>query len=244
MAISLAKSEKSKFSDLKPGEKMKNTVMIDVHGQCTCNCVSNVYDYISENIRITFAADSYDSPQIEVEFEVGGDIETHDLEIENGLAVYDFPLTNFDKSPFINFRYLDGEKVGTWFTLRCTQGGTVPNNHTLRVFKSGDTNFIANYVVIYDFSSAMTYNDEDFIIKELSATTSAAVKSEPVSVKNELSIKDVKSIIVQATAAGVPTDIGFIYEDNTGKNYEVAFNADGKLAKFGDITIDWQVNTE
>ena len=215
---------------------MRNIVTFDVRGECNCVFVSNVFDWSSENIILTFEADSYTSPKIEVEFGVGGNIETHDLTVENGLAIYDFPLTNFDKSPFIYIRYLDGEKVGTWFRFNCTQGGTIPNNHTCKVLKNGETIFNVYYVVIYNISSNMTYNKDDFIIKNITTTTDTET-TETAGDTSELSIKDVKSIIVQTTTAGTITDVGFVYEDNTGKNYEVAFNADGKLAKFGDITF-------
>lgn len=208
---------------------MKNTVIFDVRGECQCACVGNVFE--SNTNTINFAFESNDYNEAKYEIMVGESSTFCDLSVENGVAVGVFDwaaIFDVDNPPkTCQIRYVDGDKVGTWFTWSLTTT-TVPVGmieagfRTLRVDKTGNTSFEIKFVAS-ELKPVSTANPDDFTVSD----------------DGEISLKTVTGINATKNADDQITSVEFVYEDETAEMYSCTYNDDGDLTKFGDIVIDW-----
>lgn len=207
---------------------MKNTVIFDVRGESLCTCVSNIYERGNNTIILTFESDSYNDPKFEIEN--GGSSTFYDLSVENGVAIGEFNWREiFDVDnppPYCFIRYVDGEKVGTWFTWALSNA-TVPDGmiasgfRTLRVFKTTSTNFEIKFMPS-ELLPVSAANPDDFDVDD-----------------GEISLKNVTDINVTKNSDDQVTSVEIVYEDETAETYECKYNADGDLISFGDISVNW-----
>lgn len=208
---------------------MKNIVIFDVRGECSCACVTNIYERGVNTIVLTFEADSYANPKFEIM--VGESSTLHDLSVENDVAygVFDWKsVFSVDNPPSsCQIRYVDGDKVGTWFKWSLTTT-TVPIGmiesgfRTLRVFKTSITNFEIQFVssALVPISAA---NPDDFDVDD-----------------GEISLKNVTDINVKKNSDDQITSVEIVYEDEIAETYVCKYNTDGDLISFGDIAVNWE----
>lgn len=203
---------------------MRNLITIDVFGECACACVANIYD-ASNVILIVFENRSYTAPKIELSY---NDTTTvYDLEIVNGFATFTFPFAEiFSKTTECDFRFVDGEKVGRWFTIWNLYGAVVPAKKTLKVARAYEYAFSCGYHAIAPETPVTAYDPDDFEINE----------------DGELSTIDPPTVlrIAVTDTRGLITNIRVRYSDDTESSNDCIYDEDtGKLIKFGDLPIDW-----
>lgn len=211
---------------------MRNLITIDVFGECACACVANIYD-ASNVILIVFENRSYTAPKIEISY---NDTTTvYDLEIVNGFATFTFPFTEiFSTTTECEFRFVDGEKVGRWFTIWNLYGAVVPAKKTLKVARAYEYAFSCGYHAIAPETPVTAYDPDDFEIDE----------------DGELSLKDPEESaavekIIATDKGGIITNIRVQYSDKTESSNDCKYDEDtGKLIKFGDLPIDWSFINE
>ena len=203
---------------------MKNIVIFDVRDNSSCVCVANIFVKNDNTINLAFEAAAYENPKIEVSV---NDVSTfYNLTVSNGVATIVFPYYRIftDDITTCKIRYVDGEKVGTWFTLFLSGAPTDPGYRTLKVLKDTNTTFTIKWVA-----------------SELKQVSVANPSQFNVSDDGEISLKEVK--VESVTAAKNDKDqvtlIGINYDDGTSSINQCVYNADGDLVQFGDIEINW-----
>ena len=205
---------------------MQNIVNFDVRDYFACSCVANIFNG-SENINLFFEADTYNAPQLEIS--IIGDTTTttvYDLEVVNGLAVYNIDHTIFKKSEQLAIKYIDGSKIGTTFYFNKT-AETYSKHKTMRVKKMSDDTFKIEFITNYkrDISDL---SFDDFEVDE----------NGEVKVKSPIEIKATKT-------NGVVSNVTLIYKKATEteqadeKSYKCTYDTNGNLIEFGNLPITW-----
>lgn len=206
---------------------MRNIIRIDVFGVCSCALVANINDW-TNSIQIMFENDAFNNPTVEIL--VGETTTTYDLEVVNGVAVFNFPFSIFTTTTRCKFRYVDGDKIGSWFTMINIDGGSIPFTKTLKVIRLSEYDFRVLLFNLYE-TPVTSYNPDDFTISddgELSLTDGATVTQ-----------------IIATDKGGRVTNVKLKYSNDTESSNDCKYDDDtGKLIKFGDLPIDWSYITD
>lgn len=206
---------------------MRNVLTFDVRGECSCACVGAFYDG-SEKIKLIYEADSYTAPTVKV---TGGyndetiDPITIDLTVENGFAVGEFPIAEtIEKYPMwtYSFQYIDGEKIGTTFTLSFGGAGSFQKStySSLYVTYGGDLAFKWRYISTIPTTR---YSNSTFDTDEETG---------------EITLKTAKKITAEMTGDTI-TKITIMYDDDTSNTYSCGYDTDGRLTQFGSLPITY-----
>ena len=206
---------------------MRNIIKIDVFGVCSCALVANINDW-TNSIQIMFENDAFNNPTIEI---LNGETTTtYDLDVVNGVAVYDFPLSNFTKPNRYQFRYVDGDKIGSWFTMINIDTVTILFTKTLKVIRLSEHDFRTVWVNLYE-TPVTSYDPEDFTVSD----------------DGELSLKDNANVsrIIATDKGGKVINVTLKYDNDTQSSNDCTYDNDtGKLIKFGSLEIDWSYITD
>ena len=211
---------------------MKNIVIFDVRGESICACVANIFENQINTINLTFEAETFENPKIEILTQSGSTF--YDLSVKNGVAVGEFPWNEIfgdtSTATTCRMRYVDGEKVGTWFIWSLSKT-TVPAGMIeagYRTLKVSKRIYLGNTVF-----------DINWVASELKQVSGANPSDFSVSDDGEISLKKVESVTAAKNDNDQVTLIGINYDDGTSSINQCVYNADGDLVKFGDIDINW-----
>ena len=211
---------------------MKNIVIFDVRGECSCACVANIFENQSNTINLTFEAETFENPKIEVLTQ--SESTFYNLSVENGVAVGEFPWNDIfgdtSTTTTCRMRYVDGEKVGTWFIWSLSKtsvpaGMIEAGYRTLKVSKRiylGNTVFDINWVA-----------------SELKQVNGVNPSQFNVSDDGEISLKEVENVTAKKNENDQVILIGINYTDGTSSINQCVYDSDGNLISFGDIDIIW-----
>src|SRR5574344_124274 len=121
-------------------EEMKNVIIADVNETCRCDCSENIHNGTNV-INMLFKASESTTPQIEILVEQP-DVEevtyTYDLTFVDGYSVYTIPAAYYLGGGTMSVRFIDGEKICTWFVFHCCKctAEEIPADRTLIVSKT------------------------------------------------------------------------------------------------------------
>ena len=211
---------------------MRNSVVFDVCGESICACVANIFENQSNTINLTFEAETFKNPKIEILTQSGSTF--YDLSVENGVAVGEFPWNDIfgdtSTTTTCRMRYVDGEKVGTWFIWSLSKttvpAGMIESGY--RTLKVSKRMYLGNTVF-----------DINWVASELKQVSGANPSQFNVSDDGEISLKEVESITAKKNENDQIILIGINYTDGTSSINQCVYNADGDLVQFGDIDINW-----
>ena len=211
---------------------MKNIVIFDVRGESICACVANIFENQSNTINLTFEAETFKNPKIEILTQSGSTF--YDLSVENGVAVGEFPWNDIfgdtSTTTTCRMRYVDGEKVGTWFIWSLSKttvpAGMIESGY--RTLKVSKRMYLGNTVF-----------DINWVASELKQVSGANPSQFNVSDDGEISLKEVENVTAKKNENDQIILIGINYTDGTSSINQCVYNADGDLVQFGDIEISW-----
>ena len=209
---------------------MRNIIKIDVSGECACACVSNVYDG-SDTFKIAFDAAEYAAPQIEIQ--VNSTTTAYNLEIVDGLAVHNFDYSVFNSVTACKFRYVDGEKLGTWFQILGIYGGTIPAKKTMCVVRVNDFMF-SMYFSATATAPVVSYDPDVFDVTDDGELTLNDELSKKI---DEITTANVTGITVTTDTDDTITNVTLAYDDGTSTSNACKYDSDGNLIQFGDLSI-------
>ena len=211
---------------------MKNIVIFDVRGESICACVANIFENQINTINLTFEAETFENPKIEILTQSGSTF--YDLSVKNGVAVGEFPWNEIfgdtSTATTCQMRYVDGEKVGTWFIWSAPKT-TVPTGMIAagyRTLKVSKRIYLGNTVF-----------DINWVASELKQVSGANPSQFNVSDDGEISLKEVESVTAKKNENDQVTLIGINYTDGTSSINQCLYDSDGNLISFGDIDINW-----
>lgn len=202
---------------------MKNIIVFDVRGECSCACVANILENDANNIILTFEDDSYSNPKFEIKSSTG-ESTLYNLTVVNGMATGEFNWGEIlqSENSYCQMRYADNDKIGKWFNWQLSTTTTGIDYKSLRVYKENDTTFSIK-----------------FIASQLTPVNSADPNDFDVDENGVMSLKSVSSINAVKNSNKKIGSIEFIYENGTSETCNCTYNSDGDLTTFGSITIDW-----
>ena len=211
---------------------MKNIVIFDVRGESICACVANIFENHSNTINLTFEAETFENPKIEILTQSGSTF--YDLSVENGVAVGEFPWNEIfgdtSTTTTCRMRYVDGEKVGTWFIWSLPKttvpAGMIESGY--RTLKVSKRIYLGNTVF-----------DINWVASELKQVSGANPSQFNVSDDGEISLKEVENVTAKKNENDQIILIGINYTDGTSSINQCVYDSDGNLISFGDIDINW-----
>ena len=211
---------------------MKNIVIFDVRGESICACVANIFENQINTINLTFEAETFENPKIEILTQSGSTF--YDLSVENGVAVGEFPWNEIfgdtSTTATCQMRYVDGEKVGIWFIWSLSKtsvpAGMIESGY--RTLKVSKRMYLGNTVF-----------DINWVASELKQVSGANPSQFNVSDDGEISLKEVENVTAKKNENDQIILIGINYTDGTSSINQCVYNADGDLVQFGDIDINW-----
>ena len=211
---------------------MKNIVIFDVRGESICACVANIFENQSNTINLTFEAETFKNPKIEILTQSGSTF--YDLSVENGVAVGEFPWNDIfgdtSTTTTCRMRYVDGEKVGTWFIWSLSKttvpAGMIESGY--RTLKVSKRIYLGNTVF-----------DINWVASELKQVSGANPSQFNVSDDGEISLKEVENVTAKKNENDQIILIGINYTDGTSSINQCVYDSDGNLISFGDIDINW-----
>ena len=211
---------------------MKNIVIFDVRGESICACVANIFENQINTINLTFEAETFKNPKIEILTQSGSTF--YDLSVENGVAVGEFPWNEIfgdtSTTATCQMRYVDGEKVGIWFIWSLSKttvpAGMIESGY--RTLKVSKRMYLGNTVF-----------DINWVASELKQVSGANPSQFNVSDDGEISLKEVENVTAKKNENDQIILIGINYTDGTSSINQCVYNSDGNLISFGDIDINW-----
>lgn len=206
---------------------MRNILNIKVNSICNCTCYENINDG-SQSIIIRYERNNFSSPEIVIEDE------PTPLEVVGKVATFNFPLSLLVPFQSTKFKFVDGSYNGTEFSIYRNYE-SIPNKYyTLKLVRTGQYSFSLDCMPLSDLGIG------DGLMIDEDGNLSLESESE-------------KLISLDVTTENdLVTNVGFNYEKTTvdeyGRekteiittDYEIAYDANDKVIKFGDIEVNWR----